>query len=66
LDIKNANKFVADMQSKGLTAQIIDQAGGLYRVSVANCASGEEATVQKSQLETDLNIPTWILKKAQK
>jgi hypothetical protein len=63
---ENANKFVADMQSKGLSAQIIDQTGGLYRVSVANCASGEEATVQKSQLETDLNIPTWILKKAQK
>lgn len=59
----NATNFVADMKYKGYSAQIIDQAGGLYRVSVANFDNDEEAKQLKNSLKNDHNISTWILKK---
>jgi len=62
----NANNFVADMVSQGYAAQIVDQAGGLYRVSVANFATNDDAKTQKNSLKNDHNISTWILKKTQK
>ena len=63
---ENANNFLADMVSQGYAAQIVDQAGGLYRVSVANFATNDDAKNQKNSLKNDHNISTWILKKTQK
>jgi cell division septation protein DedD len=59
---ENADKFVADMQSQGLDARIIDQNGGLYRVAVASFDSQEMAKEFSGTLKSK-DISTWILKK---
>lgn len=62
----NASNYVTDLQSKGFSAQIIDQAGGLYRVSVASFDNNDLANSERASLLNEHNISTWILKKTVK
>jgi hypothetical protein len=58
----NADKLVAELQSKGLGARIIDERNGLHRVAAVSVSSSEEASQTGKQLAQQ-GIETWLLVK---
>lgn len=58
----NAENLVKDLMQKGYNASIIDQNGGLWRVSAGGHDKRSGAIDAQSQLQGD-GISTWVLKK---
>jgi len=59
---QNANDFVKDCISKGYKAIILDVKGNLYRVSIAQYSSLEQAQQNKTSIAQN-GIETWLLRK---
>lgn len=57
----NANNLVADLNSKGFSAQILDKKGGLHRVSAGGYASKDAAKKAVDQLQSN-GFSGWVLK----
>lgn len=58
----NADKLVTELQSKGLSARIIDVHNGLHRVAAVSVSSSEEASQTGKQLAQQ-GVETWLLVK---
>jgi hypothetical protein len=61
-ELENANALVADLKSKGFNAQIIDQKGGLHRVSAGAYADRNGANQGLDQVKSS-GYSAWVLKK---
>lgn len=59
----NADRMVRKMLKAGFNASIIDQRGGLYRVSAASFAKKEEALATIDKIRQDYVPGTWLLVK---
>jgi cell division septation protein DedD len=62
-ELANAEKLVADLKSKGHPAFILDEVGGLYRVSVESFPDKESANQALSQLKAEGLNNVWLLVK---
>lgn len=61
--VENAENFVQSMQSEGLSAEIVDQVNGLYRVAIGKANSSEELEQVKQEVLAKGISNFWILKK---
>ena len=59
----NADRMVSKIRKEGYNASIIDQRGGLYRVSAASFARREEAVASIDQIRQRYSSGTWLLVK---
>ena len=58
----NAENLVNDLKAQGFSAQIIDQKGGLHRVSAGEYSSRQEAKQAVQSVESN-GFSGWVLKK---
>ena len=61
-ELQNANALVADLKSNGFNAQIIDQKGGLHRVSAGSYSNRDGANQGLDQVISS-GFSAWVLKK---
>lgn len=59
----NAENFVTEMSAQGLSAEIVDNVNGLYRVAIGKANSAEEIEQVKQEVLTKGISNFWILKK---
>ncbi len=59
----NAENFVAEMSAQGLSAEVVDNVNGLYRVAIGKANSAEEIEQVKQEVLAKGISNFWILKK---
>jgi len=60
---ENALNFVSELKTQGFDAQLVDVNNGLHRVSLGKYTSRKDAKSLKTQISSEGEYSTWILKK---